>query len=270
MEAVEGILVGLVVMATIVALMQIRAAIKRGEHLMTDPGPDPYDYFWRGPMPEGTFSANQPFKRVFMWFGAIMALMGFGWIAINVPEYRTLALIYAGMAVITMVVYIAEEISPLKTETTACMLFGYGKWDEQMFYGVIIGLAFVTLNYALGIYLQVNPLQVKEMPIASFIITVMMVPIVEEGLFRGVIAPSIAEDAGLIHGALISAFAFAMFHGYVYGYNPLAMTMAFLFGVVAALVDFKYKSLLPGAVGHSIVNFFAYINWLGNIFMSPS
>jgi len=265
MEPVEGILIGLVVMATSTAIMQIMAAIKRGEHLMTDPGPDPYDYFWKGPMPEGTFSANQPFKKAFEWFGAIMALMGFGWMAVNVPEYRTLAFIYAGMAVIAMVVYVAEEISPLKTETTACMLFGYGKWEEQILWGIIIGLVFVAFNYALGVYLQVNPLQVKEMPVASFIITVLMVPIVEEGLFRGVIAPSIAEDAGVLHGALVSAFAFAMFHGYAYGYNPVAMFIAFLFGTVAALVDFKYKSILPGAIAHQIVNFFAYLSWLSKI-----
>jgi len=238
----EGVLVGLLVMAVGTALMQTLRAIERGEHLMEDPGPDPYDYLTK-PMPEGTFSANQPFKRAFMWFGAIIALMGFGWMAVNVPEYRTLALIYAGMASIATIIYIAEEISPTATETTACMLLGYGKWLEQILYGAAIGFAFVTINNALGIYLQANPLQVKDMPIASFIITVIMVPIVEEGLFRGIIAPSIAEDAGLLHGALISAFAFAMFHGYAYGYNPIAMFIAFLFGVV--LLELAFWSLTP-------------------------
>ena len=259
----EYILIGIFIMACMVSAMQVKAALRRGEIHKYSYGEDPYKYLI-GPMPEGTFSANQPFKKAFMWFGGVLSLMGFGWLAVNVPELRTLAFIYLGMAAITLPIYLAEEISPKRTEVTACMLLGYGEWDKQVLYGLITGIVFVVVNSFFQV-MQFHPFQIKEMLIASFMITVIMVPIVEEGLFRGILAPSIAEDAGILHGALVSAFVFAMFHAYTYSYNWLYILNAFIFGSVVAFIDFKFKSILPGAIAHSFVNFFAFITWLNTL-----
>jgi len=252
---IEAILVGILVMGIQTAIMQIEAE-KRSGVVYRDNGVNPYNYLFR-PMPEGTFSADQPYKRAFAWLGALVVLMGFGWIAVNVPPLTTLAMIYMGMGLIVMVVVLVEDISPTKSDITACMLWGYGHYEDQILLGLVIAIPFVLLNFVGEVALQI-----ENMPVASFILTVIMIPMVEEALFRGVIAASIAEDAGIVHGAIFSAFIFAMFHAYAYHLDWLKIFIAFAFGVVVALADFKYKSILPGVVAHMAVNFSAYLVWL--------
>jgi len=264
MEFVEFILVGLTLFAVMVGAMQYHSAIKKREHiLIKDSGVNPFDYLTK-PMPEGTFSANQPFKKVYAWVGGVMCLMGFGWMAVNIPtEYKTfvLSVIYGVASVVVMVVVLIEEVAPYKSEITGVMLLGYGEWDKQIEYGIAMSIPFILVSSLMKVYgIAVKPFQVVGMPVASFILVAIMIPLVEEGLFRGVLAASIAEDAGVIHGALISAFVFAMFHAYAYSTNPVYMATAFAFGIVAALVDFRFKSTLPGTIAHSLTNMTAFIS----------
>ena len=263
MNWMEFILLGDVIFGFIVAGMQIWAAVKRGEHKkykyrdLVDV--DPLDYLAR-PMPEGTYSANQPFKKAFAWFGSIVGLLGFGWVAVNVPVMRVVATLYGVFGVATAAIILVEEIAPRKSEITACMLWGYGDWDKQILLGVAIALPFIAVEVLFS-SLRFGVMQVQGMPLASFIITVLMVPIIEEGLFRGVLAPSIAEDAGIIHGALISSFVFTVFHAYAYQLNLLALIVVFIFGAVAGFVDLVYKSILPSATAHKLINLYAFMSW---------
>ena len=259
MNWMEFILLGDVIFGFVVAGMQIRGALKRGEHRMVDTGANPLDYLV-GPMPEGTYTANQPFKKAFAWFGSIVGLLGFGWVAVNVPAMRSVAIIYGVFGAVAAAIILVEEIAPRKSEITACMLWGYGDWDKQILLGFAIALPFIVVEVLFS-SLRFGVMQVQDMPLASFIITVLMVPIIEEGLFRGVLAPSIAEDAGIIHGALISSFVFTVFHAYAYQLNLPALAMVFLFGAVAGFVDLVYKSILPSATAHKLINLYAFMSW---------
>ena len=257
---VEGILIGDVIFGFIVLIIQLKVAIDRGENRITDTGVNPINYLFRR-MPEGTYSTRQPFKKAWAWFGSIIGLVGFGWVAINVPEWIGLALVYVLLGLISMVVGLVEEIDPYKSEITACIVWGFGKWDEQILIGIGISIPFILLT-ASGQLFQV--MQIKGMPVASFIVTVFMVPLIEESVFRGVIAPSIAEDAGVIHGAFVSAFIFAVYHAYAYKFNIFAMMVAFVFGVISAFVDLIYKSQLPGWIAHTLINLSAFMFWMGS------
>jgi len=260
LSGAELFILGLVIFANIVFIDQMRAAIRRGEHLMSDPtGVNPLDYLFR-PMPEGTYNTNQPFKKAALWGGIILGLAGPGWIIANVPEWATLGIFYALMAVICGMIYLAEEIDPKRSEVSAAMLFGYGKWEEQVLIGVALAVPFILINGRSEQIFQV--MQIKGMVIGSFVVTVFIVPTVEEAMFRGISAPTIAEDAGVVHGALVSAMLFAVFHAYAYGFNWVAMFVVFVFGAIAGFVDLAYKSVLPSLVAHMLINFAAFLSWL--------
>jgi len=260
LSGAELFIFGLVIFANIVFIDQMRAAIRRGEHLMSDPtGVNPLDYLFR-PMPEGTYNTNQPFKKAILWVGTIYGIVGSGWIIANVPEWATLGIFYALMSVFCGMIYLAEEIDPKRSEITAAMLFGYGKWEEQVLIGVALAVPFILINGHAGQVFQV--MQIEGMVIGSFVVTVFIVPAVEEAAFRGIVAPSIAEDAGVVHGALVSAFMFAVFHAYAYNYSYPAMFVVFVFGAIAGFVDLAYKSVLPGLVAHKLINLAAFLSWL--------
>ena len=257
----EIFIIGVVIFAHMVLAMQIKKAMDRGEHLMTDPtGINPLDYLFRE-MPEGTYSTNQPFKKAIMWSGVILDTVGSGWIAVNVPEWSMLGIIYVLMSLIVAIVFLVEEIAPKRSEATGAMLFGYGKWDEQILIGLVAALPFIVIN-VVGECQLFQVMQIKGMVIGSFIVTAFIVPTVEEATFRGVVAPSIAEDAGIVHGALISAFMFAVFHAYAFHYNYLAMFVVFVFGTIVGFIDLYYKSILPGLAAHAAINTVAYFSWL--------
>ena len=265
MNWIEFILLGDVIFGFIVAGMQIWAAMRRGEHRMVDTdrmvdtSVNPLDYLV-GSMPEGTYSANQPFKKAFAWFGSIVGLLGFGWVAVNVPAMRDVATIYGVFGVAAMVVILVEEVAPRRSEITACMLWGYGEWDKQILLGFAIALPFIAVEILFS-SLRFGVMQVQDMPLASLIVTALMIPVIEEGFFRGVLAPSIAEDAGIIHGAIISSFVFTVFHAYVYHLSLPALVVVFVFGAVAGFVDLVYKSILPSATAHKLVNLYAFMCW---------
>lgn len=218
---------------------------------------DAYEYLFK-PVPRGYFTAKQPYFNVFAWIGGLQCIMGFLWMAVCVPEMRTVAFIYLIMAGIVATCYLISYYStPQPMEVLGVMAFGWCCWEDQVLFGMVLAIPFLILSM-----LTVSPMQIKDMPIASFIVTVIMVPMVEESLFRGVWAPSVAEFAGIVHGALSSAILFALFHAYVYQLDWFRIGIVFAFGFAASMVDFKFDSVLPSTIAHSIINFVAYLHYI--------
>jgi len=215
---------------------------------------NPFDYYF-SPMPEGTFNAIQPFFSDISWLYALIALTGLAWVMINVPEFSTVAQLYFALALFVMIVGIAERISPSKTDMTGFVALGYGAWDKQIIIGVVIGTFIIVLG-SFGLQFA-TILQLKDMPLMSFVLSVLIVPMVEETVFRNVIGMSFAEQAGWVGGVIATSIMFAVFHVYVYQASFVPLLNAFIFGVLAQISDYKYKSVLPGLVGHMIINFYA-------------
>jgi len=221
---------------------------------------NPFDYPF-GRMPNGTFNPKQPFAAMATWYGAIIGFVGLGWMMANAPNMFTISLFYFVFLLFASMIIIAENISATSMPATSAVVFGYGAFDGQVISGAVTGMAFIGLMQAFKVFgLQVETLQVEDMPIASFIIVAIIIPLVEESVFRNVVGMSAAEMFGWIPGLFVSALLFGIFHAYAYQLNLQMMFMAFLFGLFVQFWDYKYKSMLPGLIAHTIVNAWAFFS----------
>ena len=88
----------------------------------------------------------------------------------------------------------------------------------------------------------------------SFAFTVLVVPIIEELYFRGIILPALAKKYGWIIGIAGSSAIFAVLHGQ---YNVMIYT--FILGCVLSVMYIRIKSIVPGIIVHVINNAVAFI-----------
>ena len=82
------------------------------------------------------------------------------------------------------------------------------------------------------------------------LITVLIAPIVEEFLFRGVIMQRLAVKWGITAGVLISSFIFGILHGDIIG--------AFVFGIFMSLLYINTRTLLVPIACHVLNNGLAF------------
>lgn len=259
MELRYLLLAALYVIAFALFFYDVYMKYKRGElKKYKKPNIDPFDYLFK-PMPPGTFNEIQPFNDSLAWLYALAVYGGCGWAIINVPELFKPMLIYLILAVIVGMVSAVERIEPVETRATAMVALGYGEWDEQILAGFAIAVPFVLFSLLGMKVVGWQVLAVEESAIASFILTVILAPMVEEVVFRNLIGFSAAEKFGYVIGVLLSASLFAIAHTYVYSGDLQMMIVAFIFGAVAQIVDYYYFSMLPGWVAHTIVNLAAFV-----------
>jgi len=87
-----------------------------------------------------------------------------------------------------------------------------------------------------------------------FFTAVILVPVSEEILFRGMAYTVLKKKFGVNRGILLSALLFSLLHQMVFYFVPI-----FLMGIVFAYVYEKTKSLLPSILSHALINLFAMI-----------
>lgn len=84
----------------------------------------------------------------------------------------------------------------------------------------------------------------------TFALTVVVAPIIEEVVFRGVLFPAIKKRYGLIAGVVVSSLIFMLVH-----INPLQMINALPLGMYLAVMYQKTGSIYPGIILHASWNF---------------
>lgn len=89
----------------------------------------------------------------------------------------------------------------------------------------------------------------------SFASSVVVAPVIEELMFRGIIFAGLAKQYPLWLAAIVSSLAFAVLHGQV---NVGIYT--FVFGLILSWLYFRSGSLYPGILAHFINNLIAF--WL--------
>lgn len=89
----------------------------------------------------------------------------------------------------------------------------------------------------------------------SFISSVVVAPVIEELMFRGIIFVGLAKKLPLWVAAVVSALAFAFMHGQI---NVGIYT--FIFGLILSWVYIRSGSLYPGILAHFLNNLVAF--WL--------
>lgn len=84
----------------------------------------------------------------------------------------------------------------------------------------------------------------------TFALTVVLAPIVEEIVFRGVLFPAVAKRYGLIAGIIGSSLIFMLVH-----LNPIQMISVLPLGIYLAIMYRKTGSIYPGIILHAVWNF---------------
>ncbi len=88
---------------------------------------------------------------------------------------------------------------------------------------------------------------------ASFAASVLVAPIVEETLFRGLVFSSLRTKLPTVLAAIIAAAIFGLLHGQVN-----AMIYTFIFGLVLTWLYVRSRSLVPGILLHTLNNLIAF------------
>lgn len=90
------------------------------------------------------------------------------------------------------------------------------------------------------------------------LITVLLVaPLLEEALFRGMIQESLTTKYGGWRGILIASFIFGVIH-----INPPQALNAFLVGIILGYIYYRTRSLIPVILIHAVNNAIAYFSWI--------
>jgi len=84
---------------------------------------------------------------------------------------------------------------------------------------------------------------------ATFVLTVIFAPIIEEILFRGILFPAIKYRYGIIAGILVSGVLFGLAH-----LNPLQILVIIPMGIYLAIMYQRTKSIYPGIILHATWN----------------
>ena len=93
----------------------------------------------------------------------------------------------------------------------------------------------------------------SEHPLSSFLLLVVVAPVTEELLFRGIILRGFLANYSKRRAILLSALLFALMHG-----NPWQFIPAFVAGVLLAWLLIETGSLIPCLFAHAVANGTAY------------
>lgn len=91
--------------------------------------------------------------------------------------------------------------------------------------------------------------------IISFISTVIVAPVVEEFIFRGILMGRLYNKYGIGKSILFSSIIFFIMHLSI---NPMILFL----GISCALIAYKYKSILPSIALHACNNLFVFVTGL--------
>jgi uncharacterized protein len=88
----------------------------------------------------------------------------------------------------------------------------------------------------------------------ALLVAVVMAPLVEEVLFRGVLFQALRRRVGLWPGALLSSLVFTIIHVEIVFSQPVALAGLFSLGVFLAWAFHRTGSLLVPILGHAVFN----------------
>ena len=99
-----------------------------------------------------------------------------------------------------------------------------------------------------------NILNAADYPLSSFFLLVVVAPVTEEALFRGLILRGFLANYSKRRAILLSALLFAVMHT-----NPWQFISAFVAGVLLAWLLIETGSLIPCLFAHALANGMAYL-----------
>lgn len=127
------------------------------------------------------------------------------------------------------------------------IFFSYG----MLYLANALAVHFQAFNFLAGFYVPVMSLM-ESLPVLTMLIhTVILSPIAEELIFRGVLLNRLKLITPSIFAVLISSLMFAALHGFG------SIISAFVFGVCMAILYLKTENICVAILAHFLNNLFA-------------
>jgi uncharacterized protein len=148
-------------------------------------------------------------------------------------------------------------------------LLGPTRWTPAMWgLGLVIGFATTIITYTVNAIVALSigidePVEQELLDIVlaggtvtllAVLLAVVIAPVGEEIIFRGVLHRAIADKAGFWVGAIISSALFAVVHVEVVLSQPYGLVGLFLVGFLLALAYHRTGSLIVPIIGHAVFN----------------
>jgi len=114
------------------------------------------------------------------------------------------------------------------------------------------GLLYCKAQIGMGTETDISKYTGNELFI-WLIITPILVPFLEESIWRGYCLPRFSKP---IAGIILTGISFAFFHGV---FSPLVLLATFLQGVIWGVLYLKTKSIIPGFLLHFISRYLLFI-----------
>lgn len=149
------------------------------------------------------------------------------------------------------------------------------KYKEVLTLSIIdLVMVFSICAVVISIIYKINPEIVDSMlsePVEKlsfistvflFTFTVILAPIVEEIVFRGILLRRISFKFGVRKGIILSSIVFAILH------PGLGHVFSFIAGVIFSLVYLKYNNILISTITHMCYNFLYFIATVFSMFFA--
>lgn len=191
--------------------------------------------------------------------------------AVRTPSEPELIFGLVFALVLQVIIFIIALVPLLIRRRLDRRLFGptqpTGSWLALGF-GLVAGIATLFAAYGINILLTLlvgveDPVEQQLLQdamaggvtllLAAFI-AVIVAPIVEEIVFRGILFRALGDRIGVWLGALISSAIFALIHIEVVVSQPVALGGLFAVGMVLALAYHWTGNLLVPVLGHAVFN----------------
>ncbi len=117
---------------------------------------------------------------------------------------------------------------------------------------LVAGLLYCKAQVDMGIETDISKYTSNELFI-WLILTPILVPFLEESIWRGYCLPKFSKP---ITGIILTSISFAFFHGV---FSPLILLATFLQGVIWGLLYLRTKSIIPGLLLHLLSRYLLFI-----------
>ena len=210
------------------------------------------------PMPDGYLSSRwentTALIHVSFFFTVTLPLL---WISVNIDELSRVAMLYLMMGVWSEIIAITERLSPEKIPWSY-LAVRRENFLYQTLSGIALGIAVTFIGADISSFV---PFTIASATQASNLLKIYLwaygFMAVEESLFSQWLAATLCEKTGLIPGATITALVFSAFHWSLYGWSTQILISLFVFRFLGSIVNAAYRSMVPSATAHVIINLLA-------------
>jgi membrane protease YdiL (CAAX protease family) len=192
---------------------------------------------------------------------AIIIFLILAWVVVNIPSESARASIFLWLLLG------ASLVAGLDTIAEKNLFFAYVDYGNSVFMYllalVVGGLLAIFLTIGTGFSI-IPTLSLVSTGAISFLYVVIAAPFVEEKFFRGFLNPNAGKllnnfkfPMPLLSGVILSSITFGLFHFIAYGGVWEAMLFSVVFGLIASVGNYAFKTRSFGLGLHIVVNFIA-------------